>query len=580
MALVHVGFVSAILVLGFLKEVYGAVWEVHGVDPPECGRIQIVVSQTAPGDTVRVGPGRYLENLLLPHSCTIMGSGESVTILEPCAGTGTVVRAEQVTKVVLKDLAFVNGTGSLITGLPYLLGGGALFKECAEAEIDGCRFDDNSADRGGGVWQLGGNFQAVRTSFHNNRGAKSVGACSLSGLANATLRDCEIWWDRDDAAYYGAILVDFAQQFEMTECTICADVSNEFDDVIIGVEVNAYEVSIDGCTFWDRGTTANATVADLFPFDVEEFPADVSVTRTVIGASQRLPEGSLTLGCFRGVTNAERLTLVNRNLILLGYGTEAIFRNCIAQDATVTLTGPDGSDGSCNVFWDADVDNRDFDLTGTRTIDPLLCDIPAQNVNVEDVSPCRPEHSEGCDWIGARDGMCIVTPVLVSGMEAVPSDRGVMVAWSFDGIEAQTEWSVWRLFGDNEHLVGGGQVSRTGMHSVEDAGSLPRGSVIYQLRVRELGSHWRTASSVAIVLSIPDGLIVGSSVVSNAVSLRLSQDAICRVIDSSGRVRATIAGQNDGLTTWTLRDEQGEQLESGVYWATTEVRADRFVIVR
>ena len=60
MALVHVGFVSAILVLGFLKEVYGAVWEVHGVDPPECGRIQIVVSQTAPGDTVRVGPGRYL----------------------------------------------------------------------------------------------------------------------------------------------------------------------------------------------------------------------------------------------------------------------------------------------------------------------------------------------------------------------------------------------------------------------------------------------------------------------------------------------------------------------------------------
>jgi hypothetical protein len=540
-----------------------------------------VLSQTSPGDTVLVGPGRYLENLVLPHSCTILGTGESVTILESCAGGGSVVRGEYIADVVLADLALENGTGSLITGLPYRLGGGALFNSCPRVRVERCRIEDNTAERGGGIWQLGGDFHSVDSRLGNNFGDKGAGALDLGGMETVVLQGCELWWDQDDDAYLGAILVDYAERFEMTGCTLWADASSEYYDVITGMDVSARTLLIDNCAFWDRGTTATATVADLFPFAEMDLESDVSVMHTVIGASHRLEGGSFLVGCWLGSASTEHLTLVNRNLILMGSGSKvASFRNCIAENAKLTLIGPQDSDGSCNVFWNADVDNRDFDLAGTRIVDPLLCDPSAENVNVEEGSPCRPEHSGRCGWIGARDGSCAVTPVLISGMEATPIERGVEIAWSFDGIEPHTDWAVWRLVRGEERLVSTGHAYRTGRHSVEDRGPLPSGSILYELRIMEPGLEWRTASSAEILLESPDGLIAGPAVVSRSLSLHLPHDTLCRVIDSAGRVRRTLVGQEYGLTSWDLRDDRGRPLESGVYWTATADRSERFVIVR
>jgi hypothetical protein len=63
---------------------------------------------------------------------------------------------------------------------------------------------------------------------------------------------------------------------------------------------------------------------------------------------------------------------------------------------------------SCNVYWDNALGNtQNFDLGPTdRIIDPLYCDPDQDDLTVSSLSPCLPENSLGCGFIGALGEGC------------------------------------------------------------------------------------------------------------------------------------------------------------------------------
>jgi hypothetical protein len=64
--------------------------------------------------------------------------------------------------------------------------------------------------------------------------------------------------------------------------------------------------------------------------------------------------------------------------------------------------------GGCNVFWDnPDGEAIGYTLAATdRIIDPQFCGADTGNFTVTTLSPCLPEHSQGCGQIGARGWGC------------------------------------------------------------------------------------------------------------------------------------------------------------------------------
>ena len=59
--------------------------------PGDYGTIQAAITAASPGDTINVKAGTYTEQLLIQKSLTLIGAGESTTIIKvPATRTGTV----------------------------------------------------------------------------------------------------------------------------------------------------------------------------------------------------------------------------------------------------------------------------------------------------------------------------------------------------------------------------------------------------------------------------------------------------------------------------------------------------------
>ncbi|MEZ4655032.1 MAG: hypothetical protein R3E12_15935, partial [Candidatus Eisenbacteria bacterium] len=428
-----------------------AVWNVEASDPPECGRVGTILEMSAPGDTILLGPGRYLENLVVPHDCTLMGSGLHSTILEPCDGVGSVLRAERLDTLRVSGLGLVHGTGSFPEGLPRRVGGGMFLDRCGWVSVTDCLFEENTAEIGGGVSLVAGHGDFERCVFVNNDGEEGAGALYLGVASDVILQDCAVRWDHDGLSLYPAIQGSYSDRLSLVGCEFIGNVSWGGEQ---GLHLDTYDVTVRDCLFWDDGDAASATDIDLFPFDNEENDTDVLVLNTVFGSSQRLAGHPITIFSGRGEVTIAQTTTVNRDLSVGGYVPSQTFRNSIVQNGRLSLYGPDGSDGSCNVFWNVDITNQGFDLTSSQVADPLLCSVEERNFNVESGSPCRPEHSHECGWIGALEGECAPTPVLVSAMDArqIPSG-GVAVSWTWEGVEPATSWSLWRATPGETALV-------------------------------------------------------------------------------------------------------------------------------
>ncbi len=98
---------------------------------------------------------------------------------------------------------------------------------------------------------------------------------------------------------------------------------------------------------------------------------------------------------------------IRRNVIADSYGDSAIGR----FGGTIVL--------GCNVFWSNAVGNAEgFSLDPTDVIaDPMFCHPEDDDFSIDGDSPCMPEHSSGCELIGAWPQGC-------GGIAVVPESWG------------------------------------------------------------------------------------------------------------------------------------------------------------
>jgi hypothetical protein len=135
---------------------------------PKAQKIQRGIDVAQDKDTIRVAPGRYLENLVLEKSLNIIGSGNNKTKVVGQEGKGSVVWIRNKdAHVRLKDLALTNdnskkgggiyNNGHLILDkckiyLNHATKGGAIYND-GNLLIKSGEISSNNADQeGGGIW--------------------------------------------------------------------------------------------------------------------------------------------------------------------------------------------------------------------------------------------------------------------------------------------------------------------------------------------------------------------------------------------------------------------------------------------
>ncbi|MEZ4647600.1 MAG: right-handed parallel beta-helix repeat-containing protein [Candidatus Eisenbacteria bacterium] len=568
-------YATAIWFVGFsVRSARATVWEVDAADPPECGRIAAVLALTAPGDTIAIGPGEYFENLELPHGIALIGAGSEATILRPCEGTGSMMHAFLVGPVRIESIGFEDGQGSPLQPGGEFLRGGALHLSNGEpVVIENCRFENNDADDGGAI-SGPARLQVRDCLFRNNRGRIGAGSVEIAAAVDILIEGSVFSWDRFDAG--SQVKVAQGSRVELRGCTFVADV----DSPVGGPDLGARNNIVEDCIFWDVGTAAGASTLRIDPW-TDGDPMYGRVSRSVFGAPAPLEEagpGSLLRTDF---LELDRLTVVNQGLRV--NAVSSTLQNSIVVSGELNLFDPVGGTAPCNVFWDVDLTNSGFDLTSTRFVDPLLCDVSNMDLTVLPDSPCRPENSNGCGWIGALEGDCGVTPVLISGMTAERLGNQVLVSWEWTGVEPETRWAVVRRAAGSDQFVAEGQVQGLGREEVWDR-SLGTGvPATYELRVQLGEGEWSALTSVQVEGGEEEEaprLVLGPTVVANAVSLALPAGAEAKVVDVSGRVRATLPGAESGVVDWDLTDSYGERLESGVFWVSAGQRKARIVVLK
>jgi hypothetical protein len=168
------------------------------------GDVQLAVDNAAPGDTVRLGAGTYVDHLVIDKNISLEGSSAAKTILDGNTdGTALVIASNAVVSV--KNLTIRNGTGGIVNSGVVTL---------ADCEI---AHNLNSPRGGGGVWNgAGAEISIARSTISSNRCAgPGVG---LYNMGTLHLINSTVTGNRSVGANGGGIYN--SGQAEVVHCTV------------------------------------------------------------------------------------------------------------------------------------------------------------------------------------------------------------------------------------------------------------------------------------------------------------------------------------------------------------------------
>lgn len=392
------------------------------VEPGAAARYQTIADAMAAagaGDTVRVAPGTYRENITLRASVSLEGSGAASTLIDGGdAGRAlTIASGDATTRA--RGLTLIGGAA------PAGEGGGAMLLVATQAVVESLIVTGSRADGdGGGALVVGGGpeFRAVR--FGSNRARRGGAVAIVPGAATeSTPRfvECE-FFDNEAVEKGGAVFSSSLRPVSFVRSLLARNRARSGGAIAGDV---AY-IDLTNCVAaWNRAADAGGAFASAASY----FRARHSVL-----ASNSAPVGGAVAGSGSVSLAAEfSMTVVSGNLGATTFDAnglaDVVYSGCNFFGNAGALTGgsfpaPDSSGG--NVFLDP------------RFVDPsrdALDFLPALGSPLVDAAPAtgaeRDRDSTDLDiGIGGGAESGWVAPRLPADLRAVPYDNfDVGIEW-------------------------------------------------------------------------------------------------------------------------------------------------------
>ncbi len=250
--------------------------------PDDQETIQAGIDASEDGDTVRVAPGEYVENINFEgKSISVIGNpeGPGEVIIDGGENGQSVVvfRNEEDSNSILSGVTLQNGNtdygGAIyINGasptLTYLhirdnradrSGGGIYATEESQAQILFCHlFNNYSYITGGGITSFGdSDLNIQHCSISENTARMRGGGVSIGETGNATIERCLI--THNTSAYGSGVLS--VGEVSLINCTIADNIRPRFD-ISNGLYVQDGHMSLHSCIVWsDRIAVVHGDLA-------------------------------------------------------------------------------------------------------------------------------------------------------------------------------------------------------------------------------------------------------------------------------------------------------------------------------
>jgi hypothetical protein len=157
--------------------------------PRDCPTIQAALDRARPGDTVRVGPGVYFENLVMKSGVVLESEAGPARTTIDGARAGSVIDCDGVaSETVIRGFRLAHGAARF--------GGGIRCWNGASPVIEGNVITENSADYGGGIASRYDSFPLVRGCriYGNSARFEGGGIYAIDGKSGVTvIQDNDVW---------------------------------------------------------------------------------------------------------------------------------------------------------------------------------------------------------------------------------------------------------------------------------------------------------------------------------------------------------------------------------------------------
>ncbi len=214
-------------------------WHIKQDGSGDFTTIQEGIDASIDADTVLVYPGRYYENINFNGKNIIIASLELITgnetyisntIIDGNQQGSCVIIANEEANAVLRGFTITNGTGTIMFGDIYRLGGGVLIftpfqYNSPEASIINCRIHDNEAVSGGGIRIHKATVELSGVSIFNNQ--------AIAGGGIGILYESLVTFD------------------PVNLCSIYNNFAGSIMDIFVSDAVNDVEVIVDTFTVQD-----------------------------------------------------------------------------------------------------------------------------------------------------------------------------------------------------------------------------------------------------------------------------------------------------------------------------------------
>ncbi|MBN1211949.1 MAG: right-handed parallel beta-helix repeat-containing protein [candidate division Zixibacteria bacterium] len=389
------------------------------VDQPT---IQAGINAASEGDTVLVDKDEYKgegnrDIVFLGKAITVRSEfGPDSTIIN-CEGlsaephVGFIFENNEDTLSVLKGFKIINGFAPII--FPEGSAGGAIICYEASPRIDSCLFQDNTAQHGGGIMCYHSAAVITRCVFIDNT-AFSNGGGMLAFESTVLMDSCLFYANfvSDVDAGGGGLAAVHCDSVKVSHCSFESNTSEE--DGGGALFISNDKMKIDRCVFYNNtcfneggGALIEDSDAEVVNTVFTENFAYVSSgglmceqSRTSIAnCTFVLNEGPLSAGVSFW-DPLEPVTIEN-TLVTYNYGSPITTDDTLVTFNISCCDFFDNSDGDWFGFF-AKFENID----GNFSEDPIFCNTPGYELNLNSGSPCAPANNDCGTLIGALEVGC------------------------------------------------------------------------------------------------------------------------------------------------------------------------------